>query len=223
MAKGIIYCMSTVVPGLIKIGKTGTENYGNRMYYLEKNGYSNVVGLKREFAIEVNEYDEKEKLLMEIFSKSRVPNTELFALDIEMVKLLLSSLDGKKIYPPEKSKREVFKDAKEEIKIKSNSGTVPDGEYYLRRSIRNFGKVHGKAIVVDGVFTVLKGSYCANTSKGFVPEVRKNAPILDNILQQDVICSSPSSAGWLVIGRANNGWKEWKDQSGKSIDVYRQL
>lgn len=50
MAKGIIYVMTTVVPGLIKIGKTGTDNFENRMYQLERNGYFNVVGLKRKFA-----------------------------------------------------------------------------------------------------------------------------------------------------------------------------
>jgi hypothetical protein len=53
--------MSTIVPGLIKIGKTGTDNFENRMYSLEHNGYSNVVGLQRQFAIKVEDYDEKEK------------------------------------------------------------------------------------------------------------------------------------------------------------------
>mgnify|MGYP003304471158 CR=1 FL=1 len=61
MAKGIIYVMTTVVPGLIKIGKTGSDNFENRMYQLERNGYFNVVGLKRKFAIEVEDYDAKEK------------------------------------------------------------------------------------------------------------------------------------------------------------------
>lgn len=60
MPKGIIYMMTTVVPGLVKIGKTGCENFESRMYGLERNGYSNVVGLKRHFAIEVDDYDEKE-------------------------------------------------------------------------------------------------------------------------------------------------------------------
>lgn len=54
MAKGVIYVMTTVVPGLVKIGKTGTDNFEKRMYQLERNGYFNVVGLKREFAIEVD-------------------------------------------------------------------------------------------------------------------------------------------------------------------------
>lgn len=36
MAKGIIYIMETVVPGIIKIGKTRTDQFENRMNYLEK-------------------------------------------------------------------------------------------------------------------------------------------------------------------------------------------
>ena len=72
MAKGIIYIMETVVPGIIKIGKTRTDQFENRMNYLEKNGYSNVSGLKRRLAIEVDEYNEKERIIHDIFSKSRV-------------------------------------------------------------------------------------------------------------------------------------------------------
>ena len=60
MAKGIIYFMTTIVPGLIKIGKTGLNNFEQRMYNLEHNGYNQVVGLKRKFAIEVDDYDEKD-------------------------------------------------------------------------------------------------------------------------------------------------------------------
>jgi len=112
MAKGIIYLMTTVVPGLIKIGKTGNDQFENRMRFLENNGYANITGLKRTFAIEVDGYDEKEKLIHDIFSKSRIVGTELFALDIEVAKSLLSSLDGKQIYPKDKSKKEVFKEEK---------------------------------------------------------------------------------------------------------------
>ena len=38
MARGIIYCMTTIVSGLVKIGKTGTDNFRERMYHLEHNG-----------------------------------------------------------------------------------------------------------------------------------------------------------------------------------------
>ena len=111
MARGIIYVMETVVPGLIKIGKTGTDNFESRMYQLERNGYFNVVGLKRKFAIEVEQYDEKEILVDEIFSKSRVLNSELFALDADLVVQLLASFEGKQIYPKVITKDEVFTEA----------------------------------------------------------------------------------------------------------------
>lgn len=221
MAKGIIYLMSTVVSGLIKIGKTGNEQFENRMRFLENNGYANITGLKREFAIEVDGYDEKEKLIHDIFSKSRIVGTELFALDIELAKSLLASLDGKQIYPKDKSKKEVFKESTEEMKLKTDIGFVPDGEYVLNRNIKGFGKVNGKAKVKDGVFTVLKGSLCGNTGKDYIPSIRRNAKIKDNILQEDIVCINPSSAGWIVIGKSNNGWVEWKDLQGNSIEKYR--
>ena len=73
--------MTTAVSGLIKIGKTGARNYPERMRFLEANGYYNVAGLRRFFAIELEDYDDKESLLHEIFSKHQVGNSELFALD----------------------------------------------------------------------------------------------------------------------------------------------
>lgn len=104
MAKGIIYIMETVVPGLIKIGKTGSENFEQRMYSLERNGYNNVVGLKRRFAVEVEDYDAKEALLDSLFDRSRLQNSELFALDIDMAIQLLSSFDGRQVYPKNETK-----------------------------------------------------------------------------------------------------------------------
>lgn len=221
MAKGVIYLMTTVVSGLIKIGKTRNDQFENRMRNLENNGYANITGLKREFAIEVDEFDEKEKLIHNIFSKSRIGDSELFALDIEIAKSLFSSLDGKQIYPKDKSKKEIFEESTEEIKLENECGFVPNGEYILNRNIKGFGKVSGKAIVEDGVFTVLKGSFCGNTGKGYIPIIRKNAKIINNILQEDIVCKSPSSAGWVIIGKSNDGWKEWKDKQGNLIEKYR--
>lgn len=48
------------------IGKTGSDQYKNRMYFLENNGYQNVTVLKKAFAIEVEDYDGEETLLHEI-------------------------------------------------------------------------------------------------------------------------------------------------------------
>lgn len=187
----------------------------------ERNGYSNVVGLKRRFAIEVEDYDEKEKLLDEIFDKSKVPNTELFALDVDLVIQLLSSFEGKQVYPKEKTKEEVFDDAVKEFEVKSDMGFIPDGTYYLERNVKGFGKAKGEAVVEDGVFKVLKGARCAPVKGRFIPEFVKNAWIENDTLMEDVVCSSPSSAGWIIIGKSNNGWKEWKDRQGQPIDIFR--
>lgn len=221
MSRGIIYVMSTVVSGLVKIGKSGIDQFETRMKHLESNGYANITGLKRAFAIEVDKYGEKERLIHDIFSKSRIAEKELFAVDIETVKSLLASFDGKTVYPKDKSKKEVFIEATKEIEIKQDNGFLPDGKYVLARNVRGFGRVDGKAIVKDGVFTLLKGSTCANAGKGYVPTARKNAKIVNNILQEDMVCDNPTSAGWVVIGKSNNGWVEWKDTAGNVIDVYR--
>jgi len=110
MDKGIIYLMTTAVSGLIKIGKTETKSYQERMRFLEANGYYNVVGLKRAFAIEVEDYSDKERLLHEIFSKHQVAKSELFALDVELVKQLLLAFAGNIIYPAEKNIEKAFEE-----------------------------------------------------------------------------------------------------------------
>ena len=108
MKKGILYIMTTAVSGLIKIGQTDIKNYKERMRHLESNGYYNVVGLKRAFAVEVNDYIEKEKLLKEIFNKHQVGQSELFALDVDLVKQLLLAFDGKVTYPEKTQKDKEF-------------------------------------------------------------------------------------------------------------------
>ena len=106
--KGIIYIMTTAVSGLIKIGQTVTANFQERMRFLEANGYYNVSGLKRFFAIELEDYTDKENLLKEIFNKHRVGDSELFALDYDLVQQLLLSFDGKVIYPKNVNKEKEF-------------------------------------------------------------------------------------------------------------------
>lgn len=108
MSKGIIYVMTTAVSGLVKVGKTGTKNYPERMRFLEANGYYNVAGLKRFFAIELDDYDDKEALLHEIFNKHQVGSSELFALDQELIKQLLLSFEGSIVYPEKIGKEKEF-------------------------------------------------------------------------------------------------------------------
>ena len=223
MAKGVIYIMTSVVDGLIKIGKTQTNQFNNRMYYLESNGYKNVTGLKKAFAIEVEDYDEKEALLHRIFDKSRVAGTELFALDVNLAIQLLSALDGKQIYPEptEKTKDQVFEEATGNIENK----LIPDGLYYLTKKIKRYDNKTVKATiqVKNGKIVLLKGSdICPIIGAGFKMDNRRSAAkIKDNKLLKDENFNSVSMAAAFVSGAAANGWHEWKTESGESIDKFR--
>lgn len=134
MKKGVIYIMTTAVSGLIKIGQTGTKNYSERMRFLEANGYSNVSGLKRFFAMELDEYVDKENLLHEIFSKHRVGDSELFALDYELVKQLLLSFDGNIIYPENVDKEKEFDNVSE---VRTQSGLFS----FYKKGLKNGDEV----------------------------------------------------------------------------------
>jgi len=226
MAKGIIYLMTTAVPGLIKIGKTGTTNYEQRMYNLEHDGYRNVTALKRTFAIEVDDYDEKESMIHKIFEKSRLSDTELFALDINIAIQLLSSFDGTVVYPKTETKQEIFGDATESTKSK----LIPNGTYVFQRKKKSDNKtVLARAVVDNGRWTLLKGSVLGmNEDMGVSQKARATRATLpidsNGTLLEDVELGecSPSYAGTIVMNQSNNGWTEWKNADGQPVDMYRQ-
>lgn len=222
MAKGIIYVMSTAVDGLVKIGKT--QDFEKRMTQHESNGYRNVAGLKRQFAIEVENYDEIEVLLQDIFGKSRVGNTELFSLDINIVIQLLSSMSGKQIYPVNETREEVFVKATEAVE----SGKIPDGFYTFSRKVKKAGFTVGGTLKVEqGRFILLKGATVAGDYERItVPSwhaFRKNL-VLDksNKTIEDLEASSPSMIATILCGHHTNGWDAWKNSSHQPIDVYRK-
>lgn len=228
MAKGIIYVMTTVVPGLIKIGKTGSANFEQRMHTLENNGYRNITGLKRAFAIEVNDYDEKESLLHTIFEKSQLSDTELFALDEDTAIQLLSSLDGKQVYPKNISKEEVFDKATE---AKESKTCIPDGEYHMSRRIKRWNNklVKGTICVDNGRIRLLKGSICCpiiqnpkDSALFGTTSRRAEVEIVDDVLQEDVEFNSVSMAAQFLTYSTENGWHVWKTSDGKPIDIYRK-
>ncbi len=108
--------MTTAVSGLVKIGRT--DNFAERMRVLEANGYYNVVGLRRFFAIELEDYSDKENLLHDIFNKHQVGGSELFAVDQDLLQQLLLSFKGKIIYP-ENIDQEVELDLVTNVRIES--------------------------------------------------------------------------------------------------------
>lgn len=225
MSKGIIYIMTSVLPGLIKIGKTGSDQFEKRMDFLEKNGYRNITGLKRKFAIEVEEYDEKETLLHTIFEKSQVANTEMFSLDVDTAIQLLSSFEGTVIYPKNESKIDIFNDATDS----SKSRAIPDGEYHFeKKKVSDGKKVKAVAIIEEGKWIMKKGSILGITEDVGVSKkaqsVRTIMPMDNNgVLQEDYDLGNctPSFAGCVVMNASNNGWMEWKNKEGKPVDIYR--
>lgn len=221
MSKGIIYVCSTAVDGLIKIGRT--TDFQSRMKHLEDNGYRNVAGLKRQFAIELENYEDIEQLLDDLFAKSRVGNTELFSLDLNKIIQLLSSFSGKQIYPTNETKQEVFVNATEIIQ----SQMIPDGEYRFSRKVKGFNTcVNAKIQVEKGKIVLKAGSIIAPYKEYKTPmwiECRKGMRLdKDNVLMKDIICSSPSMAAALVVGGPVNGWITWKNENGQEIDIYRK-
>ena len=221
-SKGIIYVMSSAVPGLIKIGKTGVANYEQRMYNLEHNGYRNVTALKRVFAIEVESYDEKEKLLHTIFEKSRVSDTEMFALDVNIAIKLLSSFEGKVIFPKTETKEEVFEEAVES----SQSKSIPNGIYHFQKKKKSDNKtVKASAKILNGKWTLLKGSILGMTEdKGTTKKSRATRELLSldesgKLLEDFELGEcTPSFAGDVVMNQSINGWDDWY----KPVDIYRK-
>ena len=217
MSKGIIYVMTTAVPGLLKIGKTGSDQYKNRMYFLENNGYQNVTVLKKAFAIEVEDYDGKETLLHEIFEKSRVGDTELFALDKSLVIKLLSSFEGTQIYPEKETKQDSF----EKAEINAQEGLVPDSLYYHKAKdgdiIAAMSKT-GDKYILKAKSVLAKD--LSKISKGWA-SVAGTAKISANgVLQKDLKCSSPSMAAALIAGGSRNGLEFWKTEDGKTMKSF---
>ena len=221
MGKGIIYITTTSVTGLIKIGKT--DNFGQRMAGLEQNGYWNVSGLKRFYAVEVEDYDEKEKLIHTIFSKSQVANSELFALDKELAKRVLESFGGKQIYPVPCEKDEAASKVSEDMNT-----LAPNGKYYLKRRIKSIGKeINAVMQIENGKFIVLAGSdFSPVSSDGIsdaIKERRKNAKVRSGKLLKDETFSSSSYAAVFVLGQSESGPRRWKDKDGKSLREYMLL
>ena len=226
MSKGIIYIMTTAVPGLIKIGKTRSANFEQRMYNLEHDGYRNVTALKRSFAIEVDDYDEKEAMLHTIFEKSRVSDTELFALDVNIVTQLLSSFDGIVVFPKTETKSEVFDSAVDNAKGK----LLPNGTYTFQRKKKSDNRVVKATAVIDyGRWTLLKGSVLGVVEDVGVSQKAKTLRMSMQIdsngkLLEDTELGecSPSFAGSIVMNQSNNGWTDWKDKDGNPVDIYRK-
>lgn len=221
--KGIVYVMEARdTEGLVKIGKCQIDQFESRMYNIERHGYCNIP-LKRRFAILVNNYSRKEDLAHEVFKGCQLGKTELFALDVNLAIKLLSSFEGKQIYPQNESKEEIFSEAADA----TETTLVPPGFYkYEMKSQKDKEKYFGVLEVTEERKLLLKsGSKLAplleSGSKTWI-ETRKNLILVDGKTTSDVLCTSVSEAANFVTGHRKNGWRAWKNQNGEYIDIYRK-
>ncbi|MDP2090775.1 MAG: DUF4357 domain-containing protein [Candidatus Gracilibacteria bacterium] len=115
------------------------------------------------------------------------------------------------------------KDKKDEVKV-INKENSSNHIYFLssRGSI-------GKGIYSGEGFLVLKGSKLSNEEiipyqkdLGNIEKNRKllvdKGIILDGFFIEDYIFKTPTSACNIIAGGNQNGWKEWKNKDGKTLD-----
>ena len=96
-----------------------------------------------------------------------------------------------------------------------------DLNLHLERTIKGLGKVEADGIRTSEGFVVLQGSRIAVDDDDTIPTVlkeqRRKVSIVEGVLQEDVLFSSPSYAAMFVIGKSANGLTSWKDEDGHSL------
>ena len=126
--------------------------------------------------------------------------------NFETIKILLSTLGYPLFEEVLKSK------TKKEILYCKGKDAFAEGEYIddgfivFKNSTANIDETKTAGTWVTGMRAKLKG--------GGILVKKKNILIFTS----DYIFTSPSTAAASVLGRRANGWTEWKDKSGKTLD-----
>lgn len=145
-----------------------------------------------------------------VMKESQIAVMEEF---VDNVKTLISAL-GYKILEP-LNKPVTFVDDKR------REQDLEDLNLHLERTIKGFGKVEADGVRTSEGFVVLQGSHIATEDDDTIPTVlkeqRRKASVVDGVLQEDVLFSSPSYAAMFVIGKSANGLTSWKDEDGRSL------
>ena len=134
---------------------------------------------------------------------------------VEYAKLVMGTL-GHKIFVPLTTTAPTADD--------SNNTDSEDLELFLTRRIQKIDfTVEAAAKQTSEGFVVLKGSKIAPSSDNdstISPgnsQKRKDCKIENNILQEDVLFNSPTSAAQFVTGKSSNGLVSWKNKEGKTL------
>lgn len=106
---------------------------------------------------------------------------------------------------------------------------IPNGTYYFERKKLSDNKVVVATAVVDNnKWTLLKDSVLGIFEDAGVTDkartVRANMPMDNNgrlLKDYELGECAPSFVGTVVMNQSNNGWDDWKNDKGESINIYR--
>lgn len=145
-----------------------------------------------------------------VMKESQIAVMEEF---VDNVKTLISALGYKVLEPLNKPiivANEDWENAETE-----------DLSLHLERTIKGVGKVEADGVRTSEGFVVLQGSHIAAEDDDTIPAVlkeqRRKVSVVDGVLQEAVLFSSPSYAAMFVIGKSANGLTSWKDENGRSL------
>ncbi len=145
-----------------------------------------------------------------VMKESQIAVMEEF---VDNVKTLISAL-GYKVLEPLNKPIIVANDDWE-------NAETEDLSLHLERTIKGVGKVEADGVRTSEGFVVLQGSHIATEDDDTIPAVlkeqRRKVSVVDGVLQEDVLFSSPSYAAMFVIGKSANGLTSWKDENGRSL------
>ena len=145
-----------------------------------------------------------------VMKESQIAVMEEF---VDNVKTLIGALGYKVLEPLNKPVTFVDDKRREQ--------DLEDLNLHLERTIKGFGKVEADGVRTSEGFVVLQGSHIATEDDDTIPTVlkeqRRKASVVDGVLQEDVLFSSPSYAAMFVIGKSANGLTSWKDEDGRSL------
>lgn len=209
-------------------------NYNNMTYDFDKITKKEAIELivSLQDKIDINIVDtEKAKESLESIQKEnedKLMEAKIAKIDVDEDKLLEHLLRKKGLRDKiDISKKEqVNKDNQELINIETNN---EENIFYLTRSGCYVKGVYNKN---NNKFTILReGKIIKESSPSYVHKIFRDEKVKTVsfeqngflILKQDISFTSPSSAAEFCIGNTSNGWIEWKDKDGNTLnDIYRE-
>lgn len=145
-----------------------------------------------------------------VMKESQIAVMEEF---VDNVKIVISAL-GYKVLEPLNKPIVISSECGEKVELE-------DLSLHLERTIKGVGKVEADGVRTSEGFVVLQGSRIAVEDDDTIPAVlkeqRRKVSVVDGVLQEDVLFSSPSYAAMFVIGKSANGLTSWKDVDGHSL------